>query len=440
MLVENLLSIFEQSNITFAFVVMADGELSVSRKELEPVRELILQSPGFANHEAVFIGRDPNFKTLFFAFIHNTTRGLSQGGLRLMEYADLATLLNDGLRLAQGMSRKNAVSGLWWGGGKGVIPKTRELIRQFNGDEEMTDRAKRDALFAAWGKFVARLNGLYYTAADIGTYNRDMQAILAKNRFVTCVPPSFGGSGDPSPHTAEGVFRAMKTTHEHLTGTDDLNGIRIAVQGVGKVGRPLVEKLVEAGAEVFVSDARFETDEDFRTKFQADFPNAKIVSCAAGHENDILTLEVDIIAPCAVGGTINEQTIEQLSPTVKIVCGGANNILGNEDTDGELLYQKRIVFIPDFVCNWMGIVNCANEMFGYLEEDVELALENVTPTVKEVLEKAEAENISHTAAAHLLADEKVREEPPDKLRRNRGQRIIAHLIEGRNATAEYITR
>jgi glutamate dehydrogenase/leucine dehydrogenase len=438
MSVEELLAVFEHANIKFAYVVRRNGELQVSHKVLEPLRDLILRSPGFADHEAVFIGRNPRFKTLFFAFVHNTNRGLSQGGLRVMKYADLAAVLKDGLRLAEGMSRKNAVSGLWWGGGKGVIPITEELIQQtFDGDEQMKDQTKRNALFKACGKFIAKLNGVYYTAADIGTYNRDMKAILATNRFVTCIPPKLGGSGDPSPHTAEGVFRAIRATREHLTGSDNLTGVTIAVQGAGKVGRPLVEKLVNAGAAVFVSDAKFEADESALKEFQAECPTVKIISCGAGHENDIFGLEVEIIAPCALGGTINQQTIEQLKPTVKIVCGGANNILGNEDQDGELLYRKGIVYIPDFVCNWMGIVNCANEVFGYLEEDVKDALENVAVMVKTVLEKAEAEDISHTAAAHQLADDKIKEVPPDELRRNRGQRIIAHLINDQQSTATY---
>jgi leucine dehydrogenase len=431
---KGLLAVFEQSDITLAFVVRRDdGELDVSHKELEPLRDLIRRSPGFADHEAVFIGRASGFKTLFFAFVHNTNRGLSQGGCRTKEYTDVADVLNDGLRLAQGMSRKNAISDLWWGGGKGIIPKTEELIQEnFGGDPAMNDRAKRDALFEAYGEFVAKLNGIYYTAADIGTYLPDMKAILGKNRFVTCVPPELGGSGDPSPHTADGVFRAIKTAHEHLTGSDDLTGVTIAVQGAGKVGKLLIKKLVDAGAEVSVSEVAFETNQTVLDTFLSDFPSVQIVSSAKGHENDILGLEVEVVAPCAIGGTINRETIELLKPTVKIVCGGANNILGDENNDGELLYQKGIVFIPDFLCNWMGIVNCANEAFGYLEEDIEIALENVRPIVKSVLEKSEAENISQTAAAHHLADEKIRENPPLKLLQNRGQRLIKNLINTRN--------
>jgi glutamate dehydrogenase/leucine dehydrogenase len=432
MTVEELLAQFEKFNITFAFAARTseeDGELIVSHRELDSLRELILQSPDFANHEAVFVGRDARFKTLFFAFVHNTTRGLSQGGLRVMEYPTASAVLNDGLRLSQGMSRKNAVSDLWWGGGKGIIPVTGELIEKtFDGDHKMRNRSQRDALFGAYGEFVAKLGGVYYTAADIGTTNRDMQAILAANRFVTSLPPHLGGSGDPSSHTAEGVFQAIKTARKHLTGNSDLSEIFVAVQGAGKVGQPLIEKLLSANAKVFASEAGFETDKAMLKNFQDKFPTVRIVPCGGGHENDILAMDADIIAPCAVGGVINNRTIPLLKPSVKIICGGANNILGNEISDGESLYQKGIVFIPDFVCNWMGIVNSANEAFGYLEEDVLIALERLPETVSAVLDKAKSKNISHTTAAHLIADEKLKEMPPDALRQNRGRRIIARLI------------
>lgn len=430
--IEELLEVFENSNINFAFVVRAgDGDLLVSHREFEPLRDLIRQSPAFAGHEAVFIGRDERFETLFFAFVHNTNRGLAQGGLRVMEYPNLAAVLRDGLRLSQGMSRKNAIADLWWGGGKGIIPVTRMLIEKtFRGDFAAEDRrAERDLLFAAYGEFVAKLNGVYYTAADIGTNNRDMLAILAANRFVTSLPPQVGGSGDPSPHTAEGVFLAIKTARRHLTGSGDLSGVPVAVQGAGKVGVPLVEKLLAAGAAVFVSEARFETDSPALQKFREKFPSARIVPCGAGRENDILTTEVEVIAPCAVGGTINQAIMPLIKPTVKIICGGANNILADEVRDGELLRQKGIVFVPDFACNWMGIVNSANEAFGYLEEDVRRALAKLPETVGAVLKRADDENISHTAAAHRIADEKIKELPGDELLRNRGRRIINGIVE-----------
>lgn len=429
--IEDLLEVFKNSNINFAFVVRAgDGDLLASHRELEPLRDFVRLSPAFAGHEAVFVGRAASFETLFFAFVHNTNRGLAQGGLRVMEYPNLAAVLHDGLRLSQGMSRKNAVADLRWGGGKGIIPLTRNLIEKtFRGDTAIQNRTERDALFAAYGEFVAKLNGVYYTAADIGTNNRDMLAILSANRFVTSLPPQVGGSGDPSPHTAEGVFLAIKTARRHLTGSDDLTHVSVAVQGAGKVGAPLVEKLLAAGAEVFVSETRFETDALARTSFREKFPSAQIVPCGAGSENGILTTEVEIIAPCAVGGTINQAVIPLIKPSVKIICGGANNILADEVRDGELLRRREIVFVPDFACNWMGIVNSANEAFGYLEEDVSRALEKLPAIVGAVLKRADDENISHTTAAHRIADEKIGEKPDDEFLRNRGRRIINRLIE-----------
>lgn len=214
-----------------------------------------------------------------------------------------------------------------------------------------------------------------------------------------------------------------------MTGSDDLSGLRVAVQGAGKVGVPLVEKLLESGAQVFVSETRFETDAAALESFREKFPFVQILPCGAGRENDILTMEVEVIAPCAVGGTINQAVIPLIKPTVKIICGGANNILADEDSDGELLRQKGIVFVPDFTCNWMGIVNSANEAFGYLEEDVRSALAKLPATADAVLKRADEENISHTEAAHRIADEKIKELPSDEFLRNRGRRIINSLVK-----------
>lgn len=423
----DLIAVVRRNNKSEMFV--SSGGVNQS-EDLEELQRLIEESEDFAGHEAVFIGRAPKFRTLFFAFVHNTTRGLAQGGLRFMDYDSMASVISDGLRLSQGMSRKNAIADLWWGGGKGIIPITDELVAEtFGGDATLADRADRDPLFEAYGKFVASLNGIYYTAADINTNDKDMRAILRTNRFVTCLPRKLGGSGDPSPHTAEGVFLAIRTVQYQLTGTADLSGLTVAVQGAGKVGGPLVEKLVKAGAKVYVSDNKFETDPEFLESFRSRFPSVEIIPGGPGRENDIFAVEADIIAPCAVGGVINAETIELFGPTVKVVCGGANNILGDENRDGETLYEKEIVYIPDFISNWMGIVNCANEAFGYLEEDIEKALEKVTPTVREVLDTARAENISHTAASHQLADAKLTAIPPDELRQRRGQRLIDNLLE-----------
>lgn len=423
--IEGLVEILRNSKINFGYVISRNGELVFSNKELEPLRDLIKNLEAFAGHEAIFVGFNPEFPTVFFAFVHNTNRGLSQGGLRFTEYGDdLSAVLSDGLRLSQGMSRKNAVSDLWWGGGKGVIPVTAELLEKtFTGDIKNQDI--RDRLFATYGQFVAKLNGVYYTAADIGTYGTDMKAVLSNNRFVTCIPMELGGSGDPSPHTAEGVFRAIKA----VLKKESLSGLSVAVQGAGKVGRSLIQKLTDAGAKVFVSEMAFETNSGFLQDFRQEFPSAEIVSSGSGHENDIFALDVDIIAPCARGGVINNQTIELIKPSVKVICGGANNILGNEEKDGETLYEKGIIFIPDFVCNWMGIVNCANEAFGYLEADVEEQLNKVSPTIELIMQTANAENISHTKASHRLADEKMKEIPPLDLLVGRGKRLTQKIIE-----------
>lgn len=273
--IKELLAIFEQSNINLAFVVNRNGKLEVSHNQLELLCDLFQNTPEF-DHEAVFIGRDPRFKTLFFAFVHNTTRGLSQGGLRVTSYLNdtVEAVIKDGLRLSQGMTRKNAICEIWWGGGKGIIPITKELVEEnFCGDktlykpsdDEDNDLYRcrmRDELFEAYGEFVASLGGVYYTAEDIGSTKGDMKAILSKNRFVTCIPKKLGGSGDPGKHTAKGVFLAIKTAWRHLhpKSNGNLENVRVAVQGAGHVGEALIKNLVDAEAQVWVSDVTWEGD------------------------------------------------------------------------------------------------------------------------------------------------------------------------------------
>jgi leucine dehydrogenase len=456
--IKELLEKFEQLEITFAYVVRRENKLIVSDERLGFLRDLIEQPEIFADHEAVFIGRDPRFKTLFFAFIHNTTRGLAQGGLRVTEYDDVAAVIRDGLRLSQGMTRKNAVCEIWWGGGKGIIPITKELVDEsFGGDKylhkpknEIEDKEEnrssmRNELFQAYGEFVARLGGVYYTAEDIGTTKGDMKAILSRNRFVTCIPEDLGGSGDPGKHTAKGVFLAIETAWRHLHPESDgnLENVRVAVQGAGHVGEALIKNLIDAKAKVWVSDISWEGDggeekfaefkkslkESFRDEFQKDFPDANFnkVDCGEGHKNDIFEQDVEIVAPCAKGGVVNSQIIENFKPSVELLCGGANNILENEAKEGEQLHKKNILFVPDFACNWMGIFNCANEWMGYLEEDIKTELGKVDKRVSKILEKAKDEKISSTKASHMFADEAI-ENPPLRLLVGRGQRIIEHVV------------
>ncbi len=410
--VEEFHDLLASADVTRAFIVSENGEISLSHPSLlAPIMAFFELSQDFADHEGVFIGREEGIPTLFFAFVHDTRRGLAQGGLRFKPYESLAGVLVDGLRLAQGMTRKNALAGLWWGGGKGIVAAT-EAIRT---PEYLSEGSRRRLdLFRAYGRFVASLGGIYYTAEDVGTKTSDMNAILAQNRFTTCIGGELGGSGNPSPATARGVFVAMQAAWRFLTGSDELTGVGVAVQGVGNVGGPLVALLDEAGARIWVTDI----DRDALEALRRERPRIEIVEPDA-----VFDLDADVFAPCAIGAQVNERTIPRLK--VRLICGAANNILG-EAADAERLRQRGIAYVPDYLCNRMGITNCADEWQGYLPGDVELAAERVYPDTLRVLKHARSQMITTAAAADQLADIAACELHP--MLGHRGRRLVDHLL------------
>jgi glutamate dehydrogenase/leucine dehydrogenase/methionyl-tRNA synthetase len=413
--VDQLHDQLRDAGVTRAFIVHENGEFQLSHpKILRSIQAFFELSHDFARHEGVFIGREEGVPTLFFAFVHDTRRGLSQGGLRFWHYDNVAELMTDGLRLSQGMTRKNALAGLWWGGGKGIValPSAYRLPGEF--PERSPERL---AIFEAYGKFIASLGGIYYTAEDVGTKTSDMDAMLSRNRFVTCISPHLGGSGNPSTYTARGVFRGLQAAWQFLEKTERLDGVRVAVQGAGNVGIPLVDQLDEAGAEVWVSDVSEESLERLRQR------RPRVHTLPVAEADRIFDLDVDVFAPCARGAVVNERTIPRLK--ARLVCGAANNILETPE-DAERLRERGIVFVPDYVCNRMGITNCADEWLGYLEEDVRLAAERVFPDTLRVLRHAQNLHVSSLRAADELADIAASELHP--LLGHRGRRIADHLI------------
>lgn len=403
------------AGVTRAFIVHENGEFQLSHpKILRPVQAFFELSHDFSRHEGVFLGREEGVDTVFFAFVHDTRRGLSQGGLRFWHYDNVAELMTDGLRLSQGMTRKNALAGLWWGGGKGIVA----LPSAYRLPGEIPERSpERLAIFEAYGRFIASLGGIYYTAEDVGTKTSDMDAILSRNRFVTCISPHLGGSGNPSPATARGVFRGLQAAWLFLEKTERLDGVRVAVQGAGNVGAPLIDQLDEAGAEIWVSDISEESLERLRQR------RPRVHTLPVAEADRIFDLDVDVFAPCARGAVVNERTIPRLK--ARLVCGAANNILETPE-DAERLRERGIAFVPDYVCNRMGITNCADEWQGHLEEDVRLAAERVFPDTLRVLRHAQNLHVSSLRAADELADIAASELHP--LLGHRGRRIIDHLI------------
>ncbi len=412
---------FETAKIYRAYIVIENGKIRASHPELlAPITEFLKDCPDWDDHEAIFVGREPGINTLFFAFVHNTHRGLAQGGLRLRHYGSVREVFVDGLRLAQGMTRKNALAGLWWGGGKGIIPLPNDVA-------EATDLEaghwRRREIFRAYGRFIASLGGIYYTAEDMGTKTEDMDTILGENRFITCTSTARGGSSNPSPFTARGVFRAMQAAWGFLGNPEDLKGVRIAVQGAGNVGYPLIEQLDRAGAIVYAADTR----RDAIKKIEKNCSRVRIENT-----EQILYLDVDILAPCAQGAVIHSDMIPGIK--AKLICGAANNILKNPTEDSELLREKGITFIPDYLCNRMGIMNCADEWCGgyFVDADeAEREIEKIYADTLEILQDAKEKGRTPVASADARADKASREFLPPELLRGRGQKLIRRLVNSR---------
>ena len=377
-----------------------NGRVTASHPELTPLAEwLAANTRDFAEHEAVFLERAESSEALMGAFIHKTVRGQAQGGLRFWPYPALDQFLSDGLRLAQGMGRKNALAGLWWGGGKGVIVR--------DPDAPHLDEHYRHTLYREYGSFVSSLNGAYVTAEDVGTRPSDMASVFETTRFVSCVPPEVGGSGNPSPWTAKGVVCAMQAALE-VAGLGTLAGKSIAMQGLGNVGAAMVAELLEAGvAQIVAADISPAHLEAARQRFQD--PRITLHLAQRG-DDSILAAPCDVLCPNALGGVLNPTTIPKLA--AKVVCGAANNQLLDSERDAQLIADRGIWFVPDFVANRMGIVNCANEQYGRLSQDPAIlrhfdqhAEGSVFQVTKLVLSRARERAETPSLAANRLADE-----------------------------------
>ena len=337
----------------------------------------------FAGHEEVLFGSDPTSGLRAIIAIHSTTLGPALGGTRFFAYPSESDAITDVMRLSEGMSYKAAVASLDLGGGKAVIiGDPREI--------------KSERLFRAYGRLIDSLGGRYVTAEDVGTTTADMELIARETRHVTGLPRARGGSGDPSPATALGVFHAMRAASASLWGDPNLRGKRVAVQGVGKVGGALVELLVDAGATVAIAD--------INTTEVARLVEVHGVSSVAPDE--ILFTECDILAPCAMGAVLSEASIPLLS--CDAVVGSANNQLA-EDKDAERLADRDIVYVPDFVANAGGIINIADEAAGrnYSWDRAIEVVKRIETTVESILDRASVHSTTPHAAATAIATERI---------------------------------
>lgn len=326
------------------------------------------------DHEQLVICHDEATGLKALIGIHNTTLGPALGGTRMWPYASEEEAITDVLRLSRGMTFKNALAGLNLGGGKAVIL----------GDPKL----KNEAYLRRFGRFVQSLGGRYVTAEDVNMNTADMEYIGLETRHVTGLPEIKGGGGDPSPVTAYGVYMGMKAAAMKAFGSESLQGKRIGVQGVGQVGKYLIDYLVKEGANVLVTDI-------FDDKLQA---VAKKTGAQVVDPNVIYDLEMDIYSPCALGATINDQTIDRLKCAV--IAGGANNQLKDEAKHGKILVEKGIVYAPDFLINAGGVINVGAEYFGGYDRDtVYKQTEKIFDTCLGILNKSEKENIPAQQAA-----------------------------------------
>ena len=329
-------------------------------------------------HEQIMLCSDPGCGYRGIIAVHSTRLGPALGGTRFWTYADDEEAIVDALRLSRGMTYKNAVAGLSLGGGKSIII----------GDNKTKDR---EDIFRAHGRFVESLGGRYITAEDVGTSTKDMDFVHMETGHVAGLA---GKSGDPSPVTAHGVFRAVEASANRRWGSDSLEGKTVSIQGCGNVGRYLAGELHEAGARLVVSDI-----DPAKARRVAEATGATIVE-----GDEIYAVAADIFSPCALGGIINDETIPLLK--VEIVAGGANNQL-LEERHGDALEKRGILYAPDYVANAGGVINVYGEVEGW---DAQRALDkadDIYDTILRVFELAEAYKIPTYEAADRVAEQRL---------------------------------
>lgn len=331
------------------------------------------------DHEQLLFCNDNSTGLKAIIAVHNTVLGPALGGTRMWMYNNEMEALNDVLRLSRGMTYKNSISGLNLGGGKAVII----------GDARSM---KSEALFRRFGKFVNSLAGKYITAEDVGISPIDMTYVSMETDHVVGLP---GKSGDPSPVTAHGTYVGMKACAKEQFGTDSLAGKKIAVQGVGHVGEYLVKSLAKEGAEVFITDIHEPTLKRVSQEY-----GAKVVGL-----DEIYDIDMDIYAPCALGATVNDDTLSRLK--CGVIAGAANNQLKIEDIHGNAVKNKGIIYAPDFALNAGGVINCYSEVKGLSAEWAMSKAENIYGTISNIVKRSQSENVPTYQIANKMAEERI---------------------------------
>lgn len=349
-------------------------------KEISGSKDSVLAQMVSMDHEQILFCQDRATGLKAIIAIHNTVLGPALGGTRMWNYANETDALTDVLRLSRGMTYKNSISGLNLGGGKAVII-----------GNSRTD--KNEALFRRFGQFVNSLSGKYITAEDVGISPQDMLWVNKETNYVAGLP---GKSGDPSPVTAYGVYVGMKACAKAQFGSDSLNGIKVSVQGAGHVGQYLIKHLAEEGAKVFVSDIHEPSLKEVSEKY-----GSTIVGL-----DEIYDLDVDIYAPCALGATINDETLNRLK--CSIIAGSANNQLKDEKVHGQAVMDKGIIYAPDFMVNAGGVINCFAEVDGRTAEWAMEKAAQIYNTTTDIINGSKTNNVPTYAIANKMAEDRIR--------------------------------
>jgi len=360
-------------------------------KELQKMDPVFGQL-SFDEHEQIVFCNDKDTGLKAIIGIHNSVMGPALGGTRMYNYANEWEALNDVLRLSRGMTFKAAITGLDIGGGKAVIigdPKTQktpELMRKF-------------------GAFVHSLSGRYITAEDMGMETRDMDIVRDVTPYVTGISEERGGAGNPSPVTAYGVFMGMKAAAKKQFGSDNLDGKKVLVEGIGHVGETLVAYLVKDGAIVTIADINEQKLDEVATKYN--------VSIFRGEY--LYSADVDIYAPCAMGATINNDTVYKIK--AKVIAGAANNQLADENIHGAILQEREILYAPDFLINAGGIINVYAELAHYDKAEITRRTENIYDTTLEIFDFAIANKMTTHNAALTIAQNRIDQRKKENSRR-----------------------
>ena len=342
----------------------------------------VLGLMGQMEHENLLFFNDKETGLKGIIGIHNTTLGPSLGGCRIWNYKNEADAVWDVLRLSRGMTFKSAISGINLGGGKAVIISDNK--------EQRTEK-----FWLRFGEFVETLGGKYITAEDVGTSTQEISYLMQRTKHVAGKPLEAGGTGDPSPFTAYGVFLGLKASAKEAFGTDDLSGKKVAVQGIGHVGGYLVRHLTDSGAKVYVTDINADA-----LKKVAQDTGATVVGT-----DEIYDLDVDIYAPCALGATVNSDTIPRLKCAV--IAGAANNQLADENVHGHMLMDRGIIYAPDFLINAGGVINCYREVKNLSESETKKYIDDIYNKTLEIFARSKSDKVPTQEAAIRIAMERI---------------------------------